>query len=311
MALDFDKTRPYHLFDQGKVEGIWDPADFDYEQDVEDWEEFTEEEQAQFLRLASGFYDGEEDVTRTLGPYLMAVDQLDDDWVEFDPVQVEMYLSQHMYEEAKHTDFFALWYETVVGSHNTDELRGEATSNYGTKELYPTAEELARTALDGSQEEILHQLGRAVMHYMGIVEGQLARAGYNMFDQMTSIKGEELGKDIALPAFMEALERTRDDEGRHIGHGKWLLGKIADTDESVVTEVYQPMLESYVDSSVLSDTQANQPNPISIDYEPIGEATVMNLQETIDIIGRERFEGFDTAQELIENRKQVAATADD
>lgn len=311
MALDFEKSRAYQLFDQGKVEGIWDPADIDFSQDEEDWEKFTEEEKAQFLRLASGFYDGEEDVTRTLAPYLMALDQLDPDLVEFDPVQVEMYLSQHTYEEAKHTDFFALWYEQVVGTHDTDEFRGESNASYGTAALYPTAEELARTALDGDQTEILHQLGRAVMHYMGIVEGQLARAGYLSFDQMTENKGKELGKDQALPGFMEALERTRDDEGRHIGHGKWLLSKIAESDPDVVTEVYQPMLENYVDNAIVTDTQSDLPNPLNIDREPIQKATLTNLQETIDIIGREHFDGFNTAEELIERREQVTATADD
>lgn len=310
MALDFEKTRPYRLFDQGKVEGTWDPAEFDYTQDREDWEQFTEDEQAQFLRLASGFYDGEENVTRTLGPYLMALDTLDPDEVTFDPVQVEMYLSQHMYEEAKHTDFFALWYEQVVGSHDTESFRGETSSSYGTEALFPTAEELARTALDGTQQEIRHQLAQAVMHYMGLVEGQGARAGYVTFDQMTQKKGAELGKEQALPAFMEALARTRDDEGRHIGHGQWLLRELGESDSTIVPEVYQPMLENYVDSSVLGDPRGERPNPLGIDRSPIREAVRSNLQETIDIIGREKFNGFGTIDELVEQRK-AAASADD
>lgn len=71
MPVDYSqREKSFELYRKGKREGTWDPDDFEFEQDKEDWAAFSDTEQALFLTIASGFYEGEEDVTRTLSPYM-------------------------------------------------------------------------------------------------------------------------------------------------------------------------------------------------------------------------------------------------
>jgi len=79
-----------------------------------------------------GVYDGEEDVTRTLAPYMMALDALPNDEMPFDTVQEELFLAQQVYEEAKHTDLFSRYFEEVFGTQETAPYREGGYQDRGT-----------------------------------------------------------------------------------------------------------------------------------------------------------------------------------
>jgi len=202
------------------VAGTWDPDDYDFQQDVEDWDALAETERNVFLATASGFYEGEEDVTRTLAPYMVALDALDDETVPFDPVQEEIFLSQQVYEEAKHTDFFSRYYEEVVGTQNTDQFLLREGDQYETEDLYEQGEDLLAVVREGTQRELRHTLGLAYLNYMGILEGQRARGGYMAFDQMCQSKADDLGHDEFLPGSRPRsgrFGRTRPATSRTVG----------------------------------------------------------------------------------------------
>jgi ribonucleoside-diphosphate reductase beta chain len=324
MPIDYSqRERSFELYRKGKREGTWDPDDFTYERDREDWAEFSEGEQSIFLAIASAFYEGEEDVTRTLAPYMTAMDALDGEEVPFDPVQEEVYLSQQVYEEAKHTDFFSRYFEEVFGTHDTaDYRRGtESGDGYTVKDLYGIGEDLLDAAREGDQRDLIHQLGRAYMEYMGIVEALGARRGYHAFDQMAEIKADDLGKEEVLPGFQEAVAKVRQDETRHIENGRWVLQQLAEADPDVVTEVYEPRIETYVENEILNpedvtsgETTLSEAYP-EFDGRHIRSRALQYIQDTVDYVGREKFDQFHDVRAAVEQRRadgdSAAAAGDD
>ena len=306
------REKPYELFRKGKREGVWDPDDYDLSQDREDWAAFTEEQQRRFLATTSGFYDGEEDVTRTLAPYMMALEAIDDEDAPFDVVQQQLYLAQQVYEEAKHTDFFARYYEEVFETQDTAPYRegGYQESGYSTDDLYETADDLSAAATSGDQRELRFALGEAYLNYMGIVEAQLARGGYVSFDQMVESKAEELGRERVLPGFQDAIGKVRQDETRHIENGRWVLSKLAEHDPAIVPEVYEPRIVEYVENRIL----APPPYPDSpfegYDQKAIGRRVVQYLQDTVDYVGADRFDRFGDVRGAIDAMQEQSAADD-
>jgi len=304
--------KPYELFRKGKREGAWDPDDYDLAQDREDWAEFTDEQQQRFLATTSGFYDGEEDVTRTLAPYMMALEAVDRDDAPFDVVQQQMYLAQQVYEEAKHTDFFARYYEEVFETQDTAPHRegGYQESGYSTDDLYETADELSAAAASGDQRELLFALGEAYLNYMGIVEAQLARGGYISFDGMVESKAEELGRDEVLPGFQAGIGKVRQDETRHIENGRWVLEKLADHDPAIVPAVYEPRIAEYVENRILGPPPYEDSPFPGFDRKAMGRRVVQYLQDTVDYVGAERFERFGDVRAAIGEMRERAAAGD-
>ncbi|MFQ3318557.1 MAG: ribonucleoside-diphosphate reductase beta chain [Natronomonas sp.] len=292
MALDYKNQGPaFEWYQKSKERGMWDPESFDLEQDRRDWEEkFTDEERHQFVKLCSLFYEGEESVTKTLAPYAMAVGSLED--VGFNTLEEEMFLAGQTWEEAKHVDFFSRYFDEVFGTQDTyhGDFDGETFWNdeleqFLIHDLEDVSMRISRVVHENAgQEQIRHTLAEGVMHYMGLVEAELARVGYEGLHEM-------LGKKDALPGFQEGMSKIEEDEGRHIANGRWLMGKLAEEDPQVVSEAYEPMLSRFFDD-VLGPTVMNivTPNPLDIDAETLFEKAQGNYQSTIDAIGSKEFE---------------------
>ncbi|WP_408957231.1 ribonucleotide-diphosphate reductase subunit beta [Natrinema sp. 74] len=306
MAIDYSqREQPYELYRKGKQEGTWDPDDYDLEQDRRDWQQFSEDEQRRFLATCSGFYDGEEDVTRTLAPYMMALDALPNEEMPFDTVQEEMYLAQQVYEEAKHTDLFSRYFEEVFETQETAPYRegGYQEQGYSTDDLYDTADDLLAAAESGDRTDLVYALGEAYLNYMGIVEAQLARGGYLSFDQMIELKAEQMGRDIVLESFQEAIGKVRQDETRHIENGRWILQQLAEAEPDVVADVYEPRIEEYVENRLLADPLYDEQPFEGYDQREIGEQVVQYLQDTVDYIGTDRFERYSDVQAAMEEHQ--------
>lgn len=313
MPVDYDqREKSFELFRKGKREGTWDPDNYEFKKDSDHWELFSNEEREIFLATASGFYDGEENVTRTLAPYMTALDSLDNSMMPFDIVQEEMYLSQQLYEEAKHTDFFSRYYEEVIGTQNTEKYRRDQ-EGYSTDDLYDMADELLAAVREDDQSEIVQKLARAYLNYMGILEGQGARAGYMVLDQICESKAREVDRetDAFLPGFQAALGKVRQDETRHIENGRWILQQFAEYDTDIVTDVYEPRLMTYIRTNILSDDTLYEEMPFSaFDGEKIERKTIQHLQDTVDYIGSNKFEKLKDVKTAIETlRTQRGGTA--
>lgn len=315
MPIEYSqRERSFELYRKGKTEGTWDPDDYDFSRDVEHWEAFSEEERRIFLSTASGFYEGEEDVTRTLAPYMTALDALDDDLVPFDTVQQEVYLAQQVYEEAKHTDFFSRYYDEVVGTQDTEQFLLREGEQYETEDLYDQADDLLAAVREGDQETLMETLGMAYLNYMGVLEAQRARAGYMVFDQMCESKAVDMDVEEVLPSFQAALGKVRQDETRHIENGRWVLQQLAEADSSIVTDLYEPRLVQYIEANLLSgDTFETMPFS-HYDEDAIGKQSIRHLQDTIDYIGAEKFDRLTDAAAAVKSMRaeqDTAAAADD
>lgn len=305
MPIDYsNREQSFELYRKGKREGTWDPDDYDFAADRDDWEQFTEAEQNRFLASCSGFYDGEEDVTRTLAPYMMALDALDNDELPFDTVQEEVYLAQQVYEEAKHTDLFSRYFEEVFETQDTEPYRegGYQEQGYSTDDLYDTADELLAAVNGGEQRELVYALGEAYLNYMGIIEAQLARGGYLSFDQMIELKAEEMGRDVVLESFQNAIGKVRQDETRHIENGRWVMKKLAEAEPDIVRDVYEPRIEEYVENRLLTGNQMEMPFE-GYDQKKIGKQTMQYLQDTIDYIGADRFAEYSDVKQVVRGRR--------
>lgn len=300
MPVEYNNLeKSFKLYRKGKHEGTWDPDDYGLDQDIEDWESFSETERQQFLAMASGFYDGEEHVTRTLAPYMIALDQLDSDQMPFDPVQEEIYLSQQLYEEAKHTDFFSRYYETVFDTQDTQKYRVEIDA-YTTDDLFGTSDGLLGAVQSGDQHELITELAEAYLNYMAITEAQLARVGYVRLDQMFQSKAEELGRGQILPGFQAAVGKIRQDETRHIANGRWMLQRFAEYDPAIVTEVYEPRLIEYIENRILTEEVLEFGSFAAWDPNLLEAKKKQYLQDTIDHIGAEKFDQLSDVRAAIE-----------
>ena len=317
MAVDFEtKEKSYELFDKAKRRGTWDPLDIDISEDKVHWEEgFSESQQEEVMGTFVGFYEGEESVTRTLVPYFTIVDQLED--APFDTIQMELFLTTHLYEEAKHTDFFARYFEEVLGTQEThveDYEESRYWQNPDLKEflvddLEDIGVKMREAARTGDQQELRYVLGEGVMHYMGIVEAQLAKAGYEIFENVFSDISEDLGTEI-LPGFQEGIGYIRQDEGRHITNGRWLMKQLAEEDPAIVPEVYEPKIEEYLERLTGGD---QDPGYQSYDFDmQTLQLSVSNdnLRQTIEYIGPEKFEQFGADFDIAAYHRGSAAAGD-
>ena len=319
MAIDFtNKEKPYELFDKAKRRGTWDPLDIELSEDKVHWEEgFSEAQKEQIMGTFVGFYEGEESVTRTLVPYFTIVDKLED--TPFDTVQEEMFLSTHLMEEAKHTDFFSRYFEEVLGTQET-EIDNYEESDYWQNpdlkeflvdDLEEIGERMRATARTGDQQELRYILGEGVMHYMGIVEAQLAKAGYEIFENVFSEISDDLGTEI-MPGFQEGVKLVRMDEGRHITNGRWLMKQLADEDPDIVTDVYEPKIEEYLER--LTGQQAGDDDryeDYSFDMAQLQrDVSNANLQQTIEYIGPQKFDDFGADFDIAAYSGGAAAAGD-
>lgn len=292
MALDYNSHGPaFEWYQKSKNRGMWDPESFDLEQDKRDWEEkFTDDERYQFVKLCSLFYEGEESVAKTLTPYALAVGHLED--VGFNTLEEEMFLDGQIWEEAKHVEFFSRYFHEVFGTQDTDygDFDGETFWNDELEEfLIDDLDDLAMSISravheDAPQEEIIEVLGEGVMHYMGIVESELARVGYQGLESMLQEKD-------ALPGFQAGIKKIEEDEGRHIANGRWLMAQLAEEQPEVVSEIYEPKL-SYFFDEVLGSSVMNivTPNPLNIDAQELFDKAQGNYQSTVEAIGADKFD---------------------
>ncbi|NCC35314.1 MAG: ribonucleotide-diphosphate reductase, partial [Chloroflexia bacterium] len=100
---------PMRLFEKAKRLGIWNPSTLDLTRDAADWQTLSAPEQDLLLRLTALFQAGEEAVTLDLLPLIQII-------AREGRVEEELFLTTFLFEEAKHTDFFARFLDEVAQS---------------------------------------------------------------------------------------------------------------------------------------------------------------------------------------------------
>ena len=229
------ESKYYQLYTNSK-RLFWDPAGIDLTADRAQWRVISAEHQddrqaEQVLRLCALFYQGEESVTTTLAPFLVAVPRLG---LGLDQ---EMFLTSQLYEEAKHFEFFQRYVTEVFG------LDGEYTADHMTPEpqavlVDDLATVTAQLLLEREPAALRAAYARAVTHYMGVVEAMLARTGYVGAHDALATRGW-------LPGLQEGFRLIRRDEGRHVAYGMHVIHELCTRHpelREVVAETFERQL---------------------------------------------------------------------
>ena len=190
---------PMRLFLKGNAKH-WNPADIDLSQDARDFAAMTDPEREYTTMLAAQFLAGEESVTQDLQPFVAAM-------AAEGRFADEMYLTQFVYEEAKHALAFRLWFDAVGLTTDLHEFveSNEPLTRIFTREL---PDSLYALQLDpGPVNQI-----RASVTYNHVVEGCLALTGYYGWNKVCTSRG-------ILPGMQKIIKHIGDDERRHMAWG--------------------------------------------------------------------------------------------
>jgi ribonucleoside-diphosphate reductase beta chain len=206
-GINYDLV-PWKLWEKSK-KLFWDPADLDFSQDAVDWQQMSEASRTIIAMSARGFMVGEEAVTLDIVPLLRCMSDLG-------RLEDTMYLAMFAMEEAKHTEMFRRWFDAVgMDPASLDDLVRAQQAALGERRtgIFDGAltRVMRRLDTDQSPQAILD----ASIIYNQLVEGVLAIAGYQRWDQVF----RKLGK---LPGLEAGLKLTQRDERRHIAYGTYL-----------------------------------------------------------------------------------------
>ena len=245
------ESLPLRLFAKGNKR-VWDPEDIDLSQDAEDWQKLDEEAHTRILRLCALFVAGEEAVTEDLLPFLSAMSaegRLGD----------EMYLTQFLYEEAKHVQAFRRWLDAIGVS---EDLHSFVESNPGYRTLF--YDELPSSLEALVSDPSPRNQVRASVTYNHIVEGSLALTGYYAWNHLCTVRG-------IFPGMRRIVRLIGDDERRHMAWGTFTCRRHVagdDTNWDVVGERLEELLPHVLDAVDRSDTPTQNPEFKRYDLPP-------------------------------------------
>ncbi len=197
---------PMRLFEKAKRYGVWNPADIDFSQDRADWQRLDAEQRDLVLRLTSLFQAGEEAVTGDILPLLLTV-------AREGRIEEQLYLTTFLFEEAKHTDFFARFLAEVVGP--VDNLGGFHGESYRGLFYEALPEAMNRLLVDPMPANQV----RASVTYNMVVEGMLAETGYHAY--LTALERNGL-----MPGQCRGIRLLKQDESRHIAYGVFYISRL-------------------------------------------------------------------------------------
>jgi ribonucleoside-diphosphate reductase beta chain len=198
---------------------VWDPKELDYARDAEDWSRMTDAQRAGILTITVRIEAGEQAVTDELLPMVAAAHALGRfDWV--------MFLATFMADEARHSEFFAIWHREVVGitepgekerywpprEHTVDPGGRFAVGEPVYEGIPRYGSALMAAVQTGDRRGIERGFVRFATLYNTWVEGVLTMPTYEIVIDTTELW------DV-LPTLRQGFRAVLADEGRHITFG--------------------------------------------------------------------------------------------
>ena len=191
----------------------WQATEVDLTKDAAQWAGLPAPVSTTLTEVMSQFYNGEESVTRNLGPLLIAAPR----------VEHEIFLSTQIVDEARHLVFFERYFNEVVG------MDGDAETHIASfkpkySRWYSTLFFDERLGLDGRADGLRQNPGdiglyaETVALYHLILEAGLALLGQRFLLDMCR------GLDV-LPGFYIGFMAVTRDESRHVNYGVYALRK--------------------------------------------------------------------------------------
>lgn len=282
---------PLRLFGKGNAKH-WNPADIDLSQDARDFAAMSDDERWLTCALAAQFLAGEESVTQDLQPFVAAM-------AAEGRFADEMYLTQFLFEEAKHTQAFRLWFDAVGLTGDLHEFIefNEHYTRIFTRELPASLHALAADPSPRNQV-------RASVTYNHIVEGTLALTGYFAWDKVCRTRG-------ILPGMQQIIARIGDDERRHMAWGTFTCRRHVAADDALFDAVDERMQELLVPAmGVVTETFGRFEGgevPFGVDMNEMAEYAMDKVGRRLGAIesarGRDLIEvDVDASPEALEER---------
>jgi ribonucleoside-diphosphate reductase beta chain len=254
-GLDFDSF-PMRLFAKGNARH-WNPADIDLSQDARDIAAMSERERWWTMMLGAQFMAGEESVTQDLQPFVAAM-------AAEGRLADEMYLTQFVFEEAKHTEAFRRWFDAVGV---TEDLHPYLEDNAAYRQIF--TEELPAGLHALADDPSPRNQIRASVTYNHIVEGTLALTGYYVWAKICKSRG-------ILPGMQQIIKHIGDDERRHMAWGTFTCRRHVAADDTLWDAVDERMQELLVPAMGVVTTPFDQlaegeEPPFAIDLNEVAE----------------------------------------
>ncbi len=204
---------PMRLFSKGNARP-WNPAEIDFRQDARDVAAMTDDERWMTCSLAAQFLAGEESVTQDLQPFVSAM-------AAEGRLADEMYLTQFVFEEARHTEGFRRWFDAIGLTEDLHEYVefNDAYLQIFTEELPGSMHALAGDPSPRNQI-------RASVTYNHIVEGTLALTAYFAWAKVCTSRG-------ILPGMQQLIKHIGDDERRHMAWGTFTCRRHVAADDAL------------------------------------------------------------------------------
>ncbi|QMU21485.1 R2-like ligand-binding oxidase [Gordonia rubripertincta] len=221
-GLNWDSF-PLRLFIKGNAR-FWDPTAIDFSRDAQDWVELNDEQRRSATYLVSQFIAGEEAVTEDIQPFMKAMStegRFGD----------EMYLTQFCFEEAKHTQVFRMWMDSVG---LREDLQAFVAENPFYRRLF--YEELPESLHALEHDASPRNQIRASVTYNHVIEGSLALTGYHAWQKVCT------RYDI-FPGMQKLIRFISDDERRHMAWGTFTCRRHVAADDSLWATVGERMDE--------------------------------------------------------------------
>lgn len=236
----------------------WQATEIDFSQDKDDWAAMPQVLRDNMLGAMTGFYQGEESVTRNLAPLLIAAPT----------VEQEIFLSTQIVDEARHLVFFERFYKEVIG------LAGDVQDHLGTlfeshNRWYKTLFFDEKLGLDGRADALRADpkdrrlYAETVTLYHMVLEAGLALLGQRFLLDMCRGVGK-------LPGFYEGFMAVTRDESRHVGGGVRILRELRENDPSIGDHILGVMHDSMPHIVRLVNDPDDDYDPAIIEFVPEG-----------------------------------------
>jgi len=261
---------PMRLFEKAKRLGTWNPSEIDFAQDAADWQRLDHLEREVLLHLTALFQAGEEAVTSDIVPLLLAVGREG-------RVEEELYLTTFLFEEAKHTDFFRRFLDTVVACDVELGRFHSASYRWLIYDALPAS--MHRLLIDRSPAAQL----RASVTYNMIVEGVLAETGYHAY--LSALERNGL-----LPGQCRGIRLVKQDESRHIAYGIFLISRLLAADPELWDVAETTMNELLpLALGVVGEAFAAYPTmPFGLELDEFTDFALNQFNKRLDRIERAR-----------------------
>jgi ribonucleoside-diphosphate reductase beta chain len=233
----------------------WAVADLDFSQDIVHWSHLSEGQREAIQRTMTLFFIGEQAVTDTLGPILHAAEHEDE----------RVFLATQIADEARHTVFFARFFDEVLDVHGGLHAALAAVGPKATAGFRRIFETHLAEATDLVRREPKNKRAwvEAIVTYHLVIEGYLAIGGMRNLLRFFRQVG-------LMPGFTTGFTAVARDESRHIGFGVLALRRRVVEDPEVgrwVTLKVLELLEPMVLTIINPDNRLNLPDPATIPAE--------------------------------------------